>query len=86
MAASSDTQYWFPARRYGWGWGLPNNWQGWVAYLTYVALLIAGVVLLDPRQNKVGFMAYIVAISVLLLAICWVKGERPSWRWGNSDT
>ncbi len=22
--------YWFPAKRYRWGWGLPSVWQGWV--------------------------------------------------------
>ena len=25
-----NDKYWFPAKRYGWGWGPPNNWQGWV--------------------------------------------------------
>jgi hypothetical protein len=23
---------WFPAKRYGWGWGLPCCWQGWVFF------------------------------------------------------
>jgi hypothetical protein len=23
------SRYWFPAKRYGWGWGLPVTWQGW---------------------------------------------------------
>ena len=23
-------KYWFPAKRYGWGWGLPSTWQGWI--------------------------------------------------------
>ena len=22
-------QYWFPAKRKGWGWGPPTVWQGW---------------------------------------------------------
>lgn len=25
-----QASYWFPAKRYGWGWGLPSSWQGWV--------------------------------------------------------
>ncbi|RZI99023.1 MAG: hypothetical protein EOP39_25820 [Rubrivivax sp.] len=85
MAASNNVKYWFPARRHGWGWGLPYCWQGWAVYITYVTLLVAGVVLLDPSQNEARFLAYIAAISVALLAICWAKGERPAWRWGNRD-
>jgi hypothetical protein len=22
-----DDRYWFPAKRYGWGWGLPPRWR-----------------------------------------------------------
>lgn len=28
--ASNGKKIWFPAKRYGWGWGLPVTWQGWV--------------------------------------------------------
>jgi len=24
-----EQNYWFPAKRYGWGWGIPVTWQGW---------------------------------------------------------
>ncbi len=44
---SVEKKYWFPAKRYGWGWGIPNVWQGWLvlfgdrpwAGLTLLALL-----------------------------------------------
>ena len=26
----TERKYWFPAKRYGWGWGMPNTWQGWL--------------------------------------------------------
>src|SRR6266702_3273794 len=26
----SDGKYWFPAKRYGYGWGIPTTWQGWL--------------------------------------------------------
>ena len=26
-------QYWFVAKKYGYGWGLPLVWQGWVALI-----------------------------------------------------
>jgi len=36
---SSGDRYWFPARRYGWGWGLPTAWQGWVVMLCCLGLI-----------------------------------------------
>ncbi len=28
--APDQPRYWFPAETYGWGWGLPITWEGWV--------------------------------------------------------
>jgi hypothetical protein len=28
-------------------------------------------------------VAYMIALSVVLTAICWWKGEPPGWRWGD---
>ena len=52
-----DKPYWFPAKRYGWGWGLPKTWQGWVGYSVYFALLVAGCLVFPPAQNEIGFIA-----------------------------
>jgi hypothetical protein len=46
-----EKKIWFPAKRYGWGWGPPTCWQ---------ALL-----------------------TLLLIGICYLKGEKPRWRWGK---
>jgi hypothetical protein len=35
-------EYWFPAKRYGWGWGLPTAWQGWLVFVGYILLLVVG--------------------------------------------
>jgi hypothetical protein len=85
MTTSESNRYWFPAKKFGWGWGMPNNWQGWATYLAYTALLISGIALVGPAHNPIGFALYVAAISGALLGICLVKGERPSWRWGKSD-
>ncbi len=29
---SDRPAFWFPVKRYGWGWGLPVRWQGWVVF------------------------------------------------------
>lgn len=75
--------YWFPAKRYGWGWGLPTAWQGWVVYVLYavsIALLIWRV---PPKSHPVPFIGLLVAASLLLTLVCWIKGERPAWHWGE---
>jgi lipoprotein signal peptidase len=74
---------WFPAKRYGWGWGLPITWQGWVVLAAFVALLLLGAIVLLPNQKQLTFVAYSFVLALLLVAICWVKGERPKWRWGD---
>ncbi len=33
--------YWFTAKLYGWGWGLPTCWQGWVVLHAYVLCMVA---------------------------------------------
>lgn len=74
---------WFPAKRYGWGWGLPCAWQGWVVYAAYLALLAAGFHFIPPHEDRVQFVSYVIAITGALFAVCWVKGEKPRWRWGG---
>ena len=76
-----DKQYWFPAKRYGWGWGPPCAWQGWVVMLTWLSLTIAGAILLATRTGL--FIGFIVVMSAIMLAVCWAKGEPPRWRWGK---
>ena len=75
--------YWFPAKRYGWGWGLPSVWQGWVVLAVFVGLLSIGAVVLLPKQEPGAFAAYSIVLCLLLVAVCWVKGEPPGWRWGE---
>ncbi len=80
---STEQKYWFPAKRYGWGWGPPSAWQGWVVLIVYLGLLGLGVSLLRPHQEPWYFLAYVGLLSVLLVTICWLKGEPPRWRWGK---
>lgn len=76
-------KYWFPAKRYGWGWGLPTAWQGWVVIAVFAGLVLAGAVVLLPSRGPVMFIAYSVVLCFVLTAVCWLKGERPKWRWGD---
>ena len=78
-----DQNYWFPAKRYGWGWGIPVTWQGWVVFAAFLVLLIAGVVIVPPQRQPIEFIGYVVILSLVLTGICWWKGEPPRWRWGG---
>jgi hypothetical protein len=77
--------YWFRAKRYGWGWGLPCAWQGWVVLVGYVALALGGVPLVRASMGAFAYIGYVVLLTIVLLAICWYKGEPPRWRWGGRD-
>ena len=75
--------HWFPAKRRGWGWGLPCAWQGWLVLVAYVVLLAAGAWFFGAPRRSPGFLLWTGGLSVLLGACCWLKGEPPRWRWGE---
>jgi hypothetical protein len=75
-----DKTWWFPAKRYGWGWGLPIRWQGWVVMLAYLGLVATGPLVLKPVPDPLPFVAYVSGLSLVLVLICWIKGEPPRWR------
>ena len=76
-------QYWFPAKTYGWGWGLPLTWQGWVVLGTYVAILVGTAFFIDVNKRPAVYSAIVLIASAVLVAICWIKGEPTRWRWGD---
>jgi uncharacterized membrane protein YhaH (DUF805 family) len=81
----NDKQYWFPAKRYGWGWGLPSSRQGWVVLCAFIALVALGFFVFPPDKQLGLYLAYVGALTMLLIAICWLKGEPPRWRWGGDE-
>jgi hypothetical protein len=83
MSLSKD-KAWFGAKRYGYGWGLPTRWQGWVVLGIYLILLLLAARLFATTRPP-RFTACVVILSVLLVGICAWKGEAPKWRWGPPD-
>jgi hypothetical protein len=79
---SQRNRYWFPAKRYGWGWGLPTAWQGWLVMLGALGGVAAAALRLLPR-HPIEFQIVVFAIVGLLTLVCYIKGEPPSWRWGD---
>jgi hypothetical protein len=85
MSSAGDRKYWFPAKRYGWGWGPPSTWQGWAVLLAYLSLTLGGIPLIQASMGSVMYVAYTFGLTALLIGICWLKGEPPRWRSGNRD-
>ena len=81
---NQKTRYWFPAKRYGWGWGPPQTWQGWVVFVVWLAAVAVAAVRLMPG-HRAAFVISVLVMVALLLAICYAKGEPPGWRWGDRD-
>ncbi len=93
---SQKPEYWFAAKRYGYGWGRALVWQGWVVYLTFLAAFVWYFAWASNRvaaEQTFGlgqetflvagfFMLLAVALPVLV-AICMFKGEPAHWRWGT---
>lgn len=72
--------YWFPAKRRGWGWGPPTSAAGWIFLIAWMAIDIGLSPYLATHDFPL-FVAFSVFMIVLLLAVCFIKGEPPKWRW-----
>lgn len=82
-SVGKNSPYWFHAKRYGWGWGLPARREGWVVLITFLVLQIGGTLAFLAAGETFWLPFWIIGLSLLLVAICWRKGEPPRWRWGE---
>ncbi|VXB34892.1 conserved hypothetical protein [Luteimonas sp. 9C] len=78
---SRDDAYWFPAKTRGYGWGLPRRWPGWVVLAVYLAAIALSAWRCPPSVQPVAFGVCLLVATVLLVAVCALKGEPPRWRW-----
>lgn len=78
-----EPRYWFPAKRYGYGWGFPVTWQGWLVFAAYLIAILSAVRLIPVESHPVAFFSAVGVATTGLVLICWWKGEPPRWRWGN---
>lgn len=81
---------WFRAKTFGWGWGLPLRWEGWVVYLIYFFIILFPLLIPDIRnrfdkreEESLLYFLYILFPTLVLIYICYKKGEKPRWRWGR---
>lgn len=80
---AESTRYWFPAKSYGWGWGLPATWEGWLTLAIFIATCSSSAWL---AGGSIGATVAIIFVAAcMLMGIAWWKGEPPRWRWGNKS-
>lgn len=79
----NPNEYWFPARKYGLGWGLPVVWQGWAVIAVFVLLIVLGVFIILPKFGPWIFVPYCGVMSGGLVAAGILKGEPLGWRRKN---
>jgi hypothetical protein len=77
-------RYWFRAKRYGLGWGLPLAWQGWVVLVAWILVLPLGIKFLTPGSGPMRW-GFIAGMGILLVAIGYWKGDPTGRRWNSGD-
>jgi hypothetical protein len=72
----NDQRYWFPVRpaSRGWGWGLPQVWQGWAVLAAFFVSLVVASVVLEPYGHLVSIGGRLI-LAALLFAVVYWKGE-----------
>jgi len=79
----NEKQIWFPAKKYGWGWGPPCAWQGWVVIAGFAVLLSTAAALFLPGGHFALWIASVLILAAGMIIMGYVKGEKPRWRWGK---
>ena len=79
---ADEKRYWFPAKRYGWGWGAPRTWQGWAVLALFT--LVVGVAAIAGEGGPWSVVGIGVATAALL-GIAGKTGEPTRWRWGREN-
>jgi hypothetical protein len=83
-------KYWFKAKDYGWGW-YPSSIEGWIVLALYIGINIWNFLRIDSQSHSASdtllpFVIQAFFVTLLLIFICFKKGERPRWRWGKQDS
>ena len=79
---------WFKAKRYGWGWQ-PLTWEGWLTMGVWLGVNVWWFIRVDRihysgSDTLINVVPVFIASTLILLAICYTKGEHPHWRWGDA--
>jgi hypothetical protein len=74
--------FWFPAKRYGFGWAAPVTWQGWAVLALYlVAEGICWEIWHSQQMRTWGIVSAV--LTAAFMVVCYLTGEPLGWRWGR---
>ena len=78
--------FWFRRKLYGWGW-FPVKWQGWFVIAIFILFILVSSLQLQSNPSPTdagitGFMFKVFLSVIILILVCYKKGERPRWQWG----
>lgn len=78
---------WFKAKRYGWGW-TPVTWEGWFVIVLYIYSAVKWFLAIESSAASessllTAFLPRFLALTILVICISYLKGEKPKWRWGK---
>ena len=82
--SADNPRYWFRAKRYGLGWSVPLAWQGGVFFVSWILIFLLGIRFLTPGSRPTRWV-FAAAMVILLLVICYWKGEPSGRRWNSGD-
>lgn len=76
---------WFKAKHFGWGW-YPSSWEGWLVMLVWIGLNLKVFLQIDKSSHSssdtlIAFSLPFIISTIILIAICYKKGEKPKWSW-----
>lgn len=74
---------WFKRKIYGWGW-YPSTWQGWLITLLFILYLVFIALILPVKGKIIEYFSLLIIGIIILIYICYKKGEKPKWSWGKS--
>jgi len=67
---------WFGRKCFGWGWGLPQRWQGWVVLILYLLFMRALFTIVLPQELLIVFG---ILITFIFFITIWVTSGKPQW-------
>jgi hypothetical protein len=53
--------------------------------VAFVVLLVLASIAFPPHKQFWSYVACVAVLGVLLIGICWLKGEPPRWRWDGDE-
>ena len=83
----NPNRYWFKRKLYGWGW-TPATWQGWLILGLFILFVIVVSFALPKEPTNIELIWFFVKIVTgvaMLILVCYKKGEKPTWQWGQGS-